>query len=34
VKLDATAGTAVRVVAEDEAGGREVRTLVTGGNRP
>lgn len=34
VKLDATLGTAVRVIAEDEAGGREVRTLVTGGSRP
>jgi hypothetical protein len=34
VKVDAKPGTAVRVVAEDEAGGREVRTLVTGGSRP
>ena len=34
VKVDAPAGTAVRVVAEDESGGREVRTLVTGGSRP
>ena len=31
VKLTVPAGTQVRVIAQDEAGGREVRTLVTGG---
>jgi hypothetical protein len=31
VKVNAPAGTQVRVIAEDEAGGREVRTLVTTG---
>lgn len=34
VKVECAPGTAIRVVAEDEAGGREVRTLVTGGSRP
>ena len=34
VKVECAPGTAIRVVAEDESGGREVRTLVTGGSRP
>lgn len=34
VKTSGPAGTQVRVIADDEAGGREVRTLVTGGAKP
>lgn len=34
MKVEEAPGTAVRVIAEDEAGGREVRTLVLGTQKP
>ena len=34
VRVSGESGTQVRVIAEDEGGGREVRTLVIGGVHP